>query len=273
MPTSTTHLRLIHSGDLPAALALSTMAGWNQTFEDWKMLLDLAPEACFGIESDGQLVSTTTLVCYGRRLGWIGMVLTRPEYRGRGFARKLLTHVVNYADAIGIATLKLDATDQGRALYENLGFRQEQAVERWSRPGSAGSPHFYGLPEFQSTDGLDLAATGVDRSALLAQLAKRSEVYRHAKACLFTRVGRTSAYMGPCVAADAGQVRSVVAQALDTAPGAAWSWDLLTRNEIALTMATELGFTRQRLLTRMARGKPLSGRDDMVFAIAGLELG
>jgi len=58
------------------------------------MLLELAPQTCFGIEQDRRLVSTATLVCYGRRLAWIGMVLTHPEYRGRGFAHALEIHAV-----------------------------------------------------------------------------------------------------------------------------------------------------------------------------------
>ena len=32
--------------------------------------------------------------------------------------------------------MKLDATDQGQPLYEKMGFRTEEAVERWTRPGT-----------------------------------------------------------------------------------------------------------------------------------------
>src|SRR3954452_24799436 len=135
MNISTPQVRALQPRDLTTAVALSTVAGWNQTVDDWRMLLDLAPDGCFGIEAAAQLVSTTTLVCYGKNLGWIGMVLTRPEYRGRGHARKLVAHALHYADAMGIETVKLDATEQGQQLYESLGFREEQKIERWSRPG------------------------------------------------------------------------------------------------------------------------------------------
>src|SRR5438445_6279395 len=131
MPVSTEQLRLLNSRDLASAFELSTAAGWNQTVEDWAMLIELAPEGCFGIEADGWLVSTTTLVRYGQRLAWIGMVLTNAEYRGRGFARRLLAEALDRADSMGVETVKLDATDQGRPLYEKLGFEPEQAVERW----------------------------------------------------------------------------------------------------------------------------------------------
>jgi len=46
-------------------------SGLNQTEDDWRTLVELAPESCWAIEIDGKLAATTTLLCYGRRLGWI----------------------------------------------------------------------------------------------------------------------------------------------------------------------------------------------------------
>src|SRR5690349_17134993 len=65
-------VRPLRSEDLSAALRLSAQAGWNQTYEDWAMLLDLAPEGCLAIEINGNLASTTTLLCYEKKLAWIG---------------------------------------------------------------------------------------------------------------------------------------------------------------------------------------------------------
>ena len=127
-------LRRLRAEDIRPAAQLSAQAGWNQTEEDWRTLLDLSPEGCLAIEVDGHLAATTTLLCYGRRLAWIGMVLTKAQYQRRGLARRLLAHGLEIADKMGIATIKLDATDQGQPLYERLGFRNEQEIERWSRP-------------------------------------------------------------------------------------------------------------------------------------------
>jgi hypothetical protein len=74
-------LRLLLAADLPSAMELSHLAGWNQTIDDWQTLSWLDPEGCLGIEVDDRIVATTTLLCYGRRLAWIGMVLTMPDYR------------------------------------------------------------------------------------------------------------------------------------------------------------------------------------------------
>ena len=115
--------RILTASDIPDCMRLKDSAGWNQTAEDWRMLMDLASEGCLAIEVDGELAATTTLMCYGRRLAWIGMVLTKLSYRGRGFARRLLTQALTQADEKRIETVKLDATDQGRPLYEKIGFR------------------------------------------------------------------------------------------------------------------------------------------------------
>jgi GNAT superfamily N-acetyltransferase len=284
MQISTEQPRLMKSGDLASAAELSSVAGWNQTPEDWQMLLHLEPTGCFGIEVDGRLVATTTLLDYEQRLAWIGMVLTHPEYRGRGFARRLVAAVLARAESRGRETVKLDATDQGRPLYESLGFQAEQPVERWFRPG---------LPEPGSTESrtsespaaassselsralrdLDAQAFGTDRSIVLQKLARRSALHTSSNAFLFVRAGRTTEYLGPCVSADPAATRALITGAVTASTRSAWSWDLMPANKNAVAFAAELGFTRQRHLTRMVRGKPLRGRDEMVYAIAGFELG
>jgi GNAT superfamily N-acetyltransferase len=274
MQMSTDQLRLMRPEDVLAAVELSSVAGWNQTAEDWRMLLDLAPEGCFVVEADGQVASTTTLVCYGQRLAWIGMVLSKPEYRGRGYARRLLAHALECADSQSIETVKLDATEQGRPLYESVGFYPEQPVERWSRPGIANFNTFRPpllFPEYSHD--LDSNASGVDRSAMLEQLAKRGEAFADAGSFLLTRAGRTTAYLGPCVASNPDAARALITESVNASSHTGWSWDLLPSNRDAVALASELGFTRQRLLTRMARGKPLHECEDMIYAIAGFELG
>jgi len=279
---STEQVRLMTTDDLAAATELSTAAGWNQTTEDWQMLMDLQPHNCFAIEADGRLVSTTTLLCYSQRLAWIGMVLTSADYRGRGFARRLLAAALDHADSQGIETVKLDATAAGKPIYEQFGFKSEQPVERWSRIGSAqshtlerhGSSHISSLPPHLRA--LDLQGFGTDRSNILQALSQRSTLELTSNVFLFSRPGRTTHYLGPCIADDPTDARKIISSVLNASAASShssWSWDLLPANQQAVALASELGFTRQRCLTRMVRGKPLRGHDEMIFAIAGFELG
>jgi len=264
--------RLLRSEDISAAFELSARAGWNQTEEDWQTLLDLAPEGCWAIEIDGRLAATTTLLCYGRRLGWIGMVLTGQEYRRCGLARRLLTKVLAQADDMGIEIVKLDATEQGRPLYEQFGFRHEQQIERWARSGDGAQL----LPSRPNSDEVwrdsDSLVFGADRSQLLRRLAHRNSPVSRSQSYVFSRKGRVMAHLGPCVSGDSTTARFLVQQTThDTRCG--WSWDLLPENLDAVAAARDLGFTPQRHLVRMARGKDSRGKDDLIYAIAGFELG
>ncbi|HEV8037669.1 MAG TPA: GNAT family N-acetyltransferase [Bryobacteraceae bacterium] len=258
-------MRLLGQQDIAVAAELSADAGWNQTPDDWRMLLQLNPENCFGIDADGQLVSTATLICYGVQLAWIGMVLTNRNYRRRGFARSLLLHAIQRADELGVESLKLDATDQGQPLYESLGFRAEQPVERWWRPGgpSGAGPSPANLPNH------DIQAYATDRSQLLLALTQRSKVQAGPDGFCLSRPGRRANYIGPCISRSPDFAR----HSIHVCASEESYWDLLPQNQSALALATELGFQPQRKLIRMVRGRDLRGREDWIYAIAGFELG
>jgi ribosomal protein S18 acetylase RimI-like enzyme len=266
-------LRRLCAEDISAAAQLSAQAGWNQTAEDWGTLLELSPEGCLAIEVEGHLAATTTLLCYGRRLAWIGMVLTKTEYQRRGFARKLLAHTLESADKMGIETIKLDATDQGQPLYERLGFRSEQEIERWSRPGGNDAQ----LPAGRTSGeepwrDLDSLVFGADRSQLLERLAQLNPPRSISRSYLFSRAGRVTAYLGPCVSENPRTARRMIEECIQNT-SRAWSWDLFPRNRDAVVLARNLGFSPKRHLVRMARGKDLREKENAIYAIAGFELG
>jgi GNAT superfamily N-acetyltransferase len=265
-------VRRLCAEDIPDATLLSEQAGWNQTAEDWQTLLELSPEGCLAIEADGNLAATTTLLCYGRTLAWVGMVLTKAEYRRRGFARRLLAQALDNADAMGIATIKLDATDQGEPLYESFGFRKEQKIERWSRPGPNAEPPAHRPSAEEPWRDLDSQMFGTDRSQLLKKLARLNPPTSISRSYLFTRPGRVTAYLGPCVGEDAKTARNLIEDCVLNSQ-CAWAWDLFPRNHDAMAMARDLGFSPNRQLVRMARGKELREKENAIYAIAGFELG
>lgn len=261
-------LRRLTMGDVPAALGLSDAAGWNQTAADWQRLLLLEPDGCFGIEVDGQLVATSTLLTYGTELAWLGMVLTHPNHRRRGYAHQLVEKALGYADTRGVACVKLDASEQGQPVYEQLGFVAECAVERWWRPaGQAQAAALTAAGEFP----LDRQAFGADRSRLLSTL--RPFVQKE-RAYAASRPGRLAAYFGPCVSPDPKPVPEFVAWAQQEHAGTAMFWDLFADHTQATALAADLGFVWQRRLMRMSRGRhTLTGNPSQIYALAGFEVG
>jgi GNAT superfamily N-acetyltransferase len=271
-------LRLLTTADLTGAMELSRLAGWNQTQDDWEMMLQLDPLGCFAIENDDRIAATTTLLCYRNRLAWIGMVLTRPEYRRRGFARRLMESALKRADKLKIESIKLDATPQGQPLYEKLGFKTEQIVERWFHDGKrpdlgiqpVTSPPQYSPPYSLE---MDMQAFGADRSTLLRILASRNSPHNIAEAFCFSRAGTRARYLGPFVAQTQRAAHLVIEHTLRHSSESGWFWDLLSTNNRAVQLAVELGFAPQRRLERMVLGESVPKNDEMVYAIAGFELG
>jgi ribosomal protein S18 acetylase RimI-like enzyme len=274
MPAGT--LRELRQSDLPDALELSRLAGWNQTKEDWELLLRLDPQGCFGIEVEHHIVATATLLCYGKQLAWIGMVLTKPNYRRKGFARRLMQAALDRAAALKIDSVKLDATADGQPLYEKLRFVTEQIVERWFRDGVQRQEQETSAPRGFLTGGsneMDREAFGADRSAVLHELAERNPPIATPEGFCVSRAGARSRYLGPCVAAGQQTARTVIEQILRASPGSSWYWDILATNEKAVALAQEFNFVRQRRLERMVFGGRIATNDRLVYAIAGFELG
>jgi GNAT superfamily N-acetyltransferase len=290
-------VRTMKPGDVSSAMELSTVANWNQTPEDWRRMMQLSADGCRCIEDAGRVIATASLLRYGSKLAWIGMVLTQPEYRSQGLARRLVEDAIAGADRYGVRTVKLDATDEGRPLYESLGFIVEKTVERWGIDGRKFSPptgtagmeknaREHTSLDAQKSKGLlsrDAEAFGVPRQVLLEALLAGGRRNVTKNGYVFSRPGRTAQYLGPCVASSEAEAGQLIAARLedpectgegDESPRTCdWYWDLLPTNPEAVRCAAKFGFTRRRRLWRMFRGEAIESNDALVYAIAGFEWG
>jgi ribosomal protein S18 acetylase RimI-like enzyme len=62
------------------------------------------------------------------KVGYFMNLVTLPEWRRRGVARALLTHVLDVLRTEGVPIATLHASVDGRSLYEDLGFQLRDAV-------------------------------------------------------------------------------------------------------------------------------------------------
>jgi GNAT superfamily N-acetyltransferase len=271
-------LRALTPADIPAAMRLKEAAGWNQTETDWRNALTLAPHGCFGIECDGSLRATVTTTQFQPELAWIGMMLTDPAYRGRGFAHSLMERAIESLRRQKLHWIKLDATDMGRPVYARFGFRDEAAIERWIRrpqplPEQGRSPRPY-VPDPL----LDREAFGADRSTLLRVLSGIEAASIAGEGFAMGRPGSQAAYFGPCVARSADAAQDLAAWFLERHSKELVYWDILPRNREAIQIARDFGFERARELLRMAlpgirNPEQLKNNGALVFATAGFEYG
>jgi ribosomal protein S18 acetylase RimI-like enzyme len=294
MEAADVEIRLLCAEDLPEAMRLKEAAGWNQTEEDWRRLLRLEPRGCFAATAGGQLVGTTTTTAYGRELAWVGMVLVDPEFRRRGIASRLMRAALAHLDGEGISLVKLDATPDGRHVYEGLGFESERLIERWAgrAPAASGdrpvvegavrdaNPTPLGPALLAEILEFDRVAFGADRARLVELLVEesagtfvRSEGGR-LKGYALTRAGAAADYVGPVVASDFETASGLLDEAIARHAGRPLYLDVTTRFETLAGALAGRGFRKQRDLVRMRRGaRTGAGTSARVFAIAGPEVG
>jgi GNAT superfamily N-acetyltransferase len=262
--------RLLAPEDIPRCLELCAEAGWNQTRRDWLRLLSVAPRGCFGIDVEGRLAATATLVTYGVDLAWIGMVLVRQAHRGTGLARTLLGRVMEAGEEQGVACLKLDATALGEPVYRKLGFVEECGVERWMRTPGEPVP-LVRTAEYRFAAARDREAFGADRAALLWMLEQEQAFGGDDGSFALGRAGAQAAHFGPCVTstaeAGAGLLAAFLARHLEQRV----YWDRFTAN--AAREGALFGFAPVRHLKRMYRGRLVTGVPERQFALAGFEWG
>lgn len=276
-------IRLLDAEDLPAAMRLKEAAGWNQTEEDWLRLLRLEPRGCFAAASGGRLVGTATTTTYGSELAWVGMVLVDPEFRRRGIASRLMHAALAYLDGAGVRAVKLDATPDGRHVYEGFGFEAELLIERWARDADGGqdaNPSPFDSALLAQILEFDRVAFGADRARLVEQLVAGSAatIVRAAAGRVagyaLTRAGTLADYVGPLVASDFETASGLLDEALARHAGRPLYIDVTTRFESLAGTLAGRGFRKQRDLVRMRRGaETRAGTSAKVFAIAGPEVG
>jgi GNAT superfamily N-acetyltransferase len=251
--------------DLAFADSLRALVGWNQTPADWRRLLTLEPEGCFVAEWEGQPSGTATTTRHGDGLAWIGMVLVHPERRRHGLGRALLRRCIEHLDAVGCRCIKLDATPEGRPLYESLGFHDEWPLARWEGVAGAGGAALPWVRPYRPGDraaclAADVEAFGVSRERLLDGLLAAGTVLvaeeeGHLVGYGILRPGSRATYMGALVAGFPAAGKGIARALLDGVAGQTVFWDIPEAAGEAVALAGELGFRRQRLLTRMFRGR------------------
>jgi GNAT superfamily N-acetyltransferase len=277
------HIRLMTHDDLSLGLRLSAQAGWNQTEADWRRFLWLAPEGCFVGQWAGEPVATAAAFAFGS-IGWIAMVLVDEAFRHRGIATRLVERALQYLDAQGVQTARLDATPLGRPVYERLGFLAEYQLLRMQ--GTVSSPSVdsssVALPAERvgAVCELDAEITGTQRGRLIQRLyAERPESAtaafegEAAVGYAFLRPGRRAAQVGPASAISATTGVAMLERVLACCPAGPVFADVPADNRAAVAWFEARRFVVQREFTRMVRGRRVTDCPQRIWASSGPEKG
>jgi GNAT superfamily N-acetyltransferase len=256
--------------DLEDGLRLSRGSGWNQTIEDWRVLLSLGPGLFRVAVEDGRIVASGGAVRYGEALAWICMILVDPARRGHGIGTQTFDDVLERTDALvragSLRVVGLDATPAGRGLYARQGFGDAGGIVRM-RTERKGSGLESCPPTVRPLAAEDLTAVlsfdrevfGADRSAVLRwALAAAPDLAWIGRgtgqtAYCFGRHGDHSDHVGPVVADDSELARDLVSACLPRSRTRPLIVDARAEPSWLATLAG-MSFREQRPFTRMYQG-------------------
>lgn len=85
---------------------------------------------CFGVYLDGQQIGFARVISDYATFAYLADVFILEEYRGNGFSKKLLKHIISHPDLQNLKRWML-ATRDAHNLYRKFGFTQLKNPERF----------------------------------------------------------------------------------------------------------------------------------------------
>ncbi|KMO35521.1 GNAT family N-acetyltransferase [Methylobacterium aquaticum] len=206
---------------LPGALALSQEMAWPYRIEDWAFALQVGRG--FALERDGAVIGTAALFPDDGTLATIGMIIVAGAAQGRGYGTRLVEALLG---AAGPRSLLLNATAEGRGLYERYGFTPVGTIRQHQGPfrrHPAARPdagiRALGPADLAAIARLDREATGFARRPMLDRLVAAGD------GCVLLRDGAPAGYaiarpfgrghvIGPVVAGSPDEAHRLIGAAL-----------------------------------------------------------
>lgn len=277
----------IEPDEAEAVWPLSIEAGWNQNVADWRFMLGAGRG--YGLKSEtGAWEASSLVLPLGQTLAWISMVLVTKVRRRGGVGTSLLKRCIEEVTANG-AVAGLDATEQGRPIYLNLGFHDLYRIARWHfdgakdvvAPPSGISVRPFAIADLPRLATYDRPLSGMERPTLLAHLATRQPGLAwvaetpSGKLAGFAlgREGRGASSIGPVIADSEPVALALISKATGGAKGP-FIIDVPEAHGALRRWLEAGGAVSPRGYMRMTLGTAKKLDDPShVFALAGPELG
>ena len=281
------HMRTAAETDVPVIAALRDSVGW--AIHEWALRAVIVPPdaRCLVVTDDlDRIVGAGSGISYGE-LGFVGNMVVVEDHRRRGVGSAVLEAIVDFLSRErGCTRLELNATSEGRPLYERNGF-ESIGMSTFGRIGRdvslahdpsvtvrrAGSDDLDGIATF------DQPRFGGDRRPLL-------ELMLGDAACRFVVAERDAAIVGyaglqldgprigPMVADAPSVAEAILQEAFDLMPEVdELRLNLPPENREGFEWLRRLGVEVEPWDGRMARGPQVPRRPETVYAMTVGPLG
>lgn len=280
-------IRAMKPADIPAAMRLKDIEGWNQTQSDWNIFLKNNSGLCLVADLNGSVIGTAAAINYSNTVSWISMVLVDKEFRGQGISGKLLSGLIE--SLTSCKSVKLDATPAGMKVYEKIGFTCEYKIFRMTNPAvNFRFPEKVdNLPKKAKSDDIaeisdfDQRVFGADRTILLEALRSeypdRAWILRKNNRITGYALGRAGTrynHIGPVGALLVQDAVILIKKILENNTERPVVVDIPENMNELSGWLQSTGFASRRHFTRMYFKKnPFPGEINKQFLICGPEFG
>lgn len=278
-------IRALDRAELDTVIGWAELEGWKPGRNDAEAFWATDPGAFVGVEVDGELVGSGSIVSYAGRMGFVGLFIVRPEFRGLGYGKALWDHMLaTLPERLDPgASMALDGVKAMETTYEETGFRTVHDDRRMRLVSEAAqmpadvrriTAPVGNIAEF------DTRCFGVPRQAFLqawlgqedhialARVTDRLRGYAVVRPCW------EGYRIGPLFAEDLESAQALLtAVYAHLAPGSEVFLDVPDVNEVALNWALEMGGVEVFTCARMYTATPPTTDWGRVFGVTSLELG
>jgi GNAT superfamily N-acetyltransferase len=178
-PVRGLEIRDMAPAEAEVAIALAKAQGWRDRRRFYDFVFRVPTCQPVVAVAGGRVVGTGLATAQGL-VGWLGAIAVEAGWRRRGIGRAITEELCRRLRAAGCTTLSLEATDDGRPMYERMGFRlaatyhQLQAGHLPEAPAAPAGARARRLEpaDLPAIYELDRLATSEDRSVALAVMAR-----------------------------------------------------------------------------------------------------
>lgn len=273
-------IRTMSRGEVELALDWAAAEGWNPGLEDATSFQVADPHGFVVALADGAPVAMMSVVRYGTDFGFLGLYITAPASRGRGFGLQVWNAGL---ERLAGCTVGLDGVVAQQDNYRRSGFAYAWPNHRFGgRVAAAAATDLVDarhLP-FDALEALDRELFPAPRPAFLASWlampASRSlgliEDGRLVGLGTIRRC-RQGCKIGPLYAPSRGAAERLIGGLAGFAAGDELFLDVPEPNAEAMAMVADLGLAMRFETARMYRGPAPALPLHRIFGITTLELG
>lgn len=273
----------VRQTDIPDVVRLSARIGWDYSEEEMEVVLRSGHFFAHR-GPGGKVVSTAAIFPYST-LASLGVVMVDPDYRRRGLATRLVDACIS---AVPDRPILLVATEEGKPLYEKLGFKTVGTLDKLVAKRYTGglqrmthqqTVHPASEKDIEEIIDLDEKAFGARRERLLRLRIKQAAF----GAVLRNRTGKAVGFalgvpgpelmvIDPVVAPDEEAAALLIDRIAGWAPGP-MRIDIPSQHQRLADFLTRCGFeTVRKPPVMMRNGSALPPREHL-FAVASQAFG